>query len=328
MGHTYRKLSSFLIAIVTGTIAVGVVAQEPEADYAVHEWGLVRFMAQPEIATSGFGSSTPDPYYFDDYYDDYGTEAGKPVIYFHPGPGYIPGTSIDVTITLVDETVREVWPTPEGGVQPVHGESFTWSSVVIETDQPCDGELAPAEGDPACISLFDGVCEAAELPDYIGNVDHCLAVGDPPIRTPVLLYNAMLPTHTRPVVIDVVARTITNASEDTVGPVWASFDGLIYVFESLEAGATQSFDSLEAAFPLSGSQTQVSRQILERLMERGLTLIEAGQFVLAWSPNVLSEPFPWTVLGLYGQETIEHHFPLTLTPAPTETVRVLAFTLE
>lgn len=324
-----RSVCFFLSITLALTVSSVAVSQTEQADYSIHEWGLVRYLTTPEIATSDFGSGVaPEPYdpWDDPYYGEPTVE--KPVIYFHPGPDFVAETPIEVTIDLVTATVREVWPTPAAGSQPVHGTSYTWSTVVIEPNQPCSGELAPAIADPACISLFDGVCEAAELSEYVGNVDHCLMVGDPPVQTPVLLYNALLPAFAQPVVMDQSAQTLTNSGQEAVGPVWVILNDSVYTIDSLGAGETLNLETVEAAFPLLGSKAQVTRQILETLMDRGLTLVEAGQFILAWSTNVLNEPFPWHVFGLYSQETVDRQFPLTLSPAPTEAIRVLAFTLE
>lgn len=294
------------------------IAQAEAADYSVHEWGLVRFLEQAEIATTGYGTPIyPD--YFDGPYEE------KPVLYFHPGPSFDPETRIDVTVSLTDGTLREVWPTPLAGPQPFSGSSFTWSQVAIESDRPCGGDLAPALADPACISLPSGICEAAEMPGYIGTVSHCISVGEPAVRSPVLLYNGTI-SNAQPVsVAEERFVAVNSGNEEVVGPLWVISHEQVFRIEELMPGASIVLDET-TAIPVATDQ--VTADIRQSLVVRGLTEAEADQFVAAWSPNVLSEPFPWYVFGLYHTETLDRFVPLTLYPPPTEIVRVLAFTLE
>lgn len=294
------------------------VAQAQTADYSVHEWGLVRFLEQAEIATTGYGTPI-HPDYFDGPYEE------KPVLYFHPGPSFDPETRIDVTVSLTDGTLREVWPTPSAGPQPFPGSSFTWSQVAIESNQPCGGDLAPALADPACISLPSGICEAAEMPGYIGTVSHCISVGEPAVRSPVLLYNGTI-SNTQPVLVSEERFVaVIGESEEVVGPLWIISHGQVYKIEELMPGASIVLDET-TAIPVATDQ--VIADIRQSLVVRGLTEGEADQFVTAWNPNVLSEPFPWYAFGLYHTETLDRFVPLTLSPPPAEMVRVLAFTLE
>jgi len=317
-------LVSLLAAVFCGSAAAQVA---PQADYEVHEWGLIRIGDRAETATSGLGS-TPPVVPPDVHYD---AVPAKPVIYFHPGPDFAPETSIDVTITLPEGELREVWPTPEAGAQPILGASHTWSQVTVETDSPCGGDLGPELTDPACMSLLDGgVCEAAEMELYLGSTPHCLSVGEPPIRTPVLLYNGYLSSSETPVALwyPVSGATIINAGAYTVGPIWLIEIDTIYAIETLAPGERLRLGSVADTFPATASQATLSRRVLEALMARGLTTVEAGQFIAAWQPDVLAAPYEWSVFGLYSAEQIDAAFPLTFNPPPIATVRALAFVVE
>lgn len=302
----------------------------------MHEWGLVRFGEVSEIATSGYGirpSPAVDPWI------DPGSPdvARKPVIYFHPGPDFDTATQISATIAVTEGTLREVWPTPSAGTQPILGSSFTWSPILIEANRFCGGELAPAVTDPACMSLLDGgVCEATELGLYLGSVPHCLAVGDPQIPSPVLLYNGFV-TMEAPIALTAGAseRALTNVSGTSVGPLWVAVEGGIHVIDTLGPGEFVILESLSPTFPLcdlddvnATCHDELMQHVASALQIRGLTALEIEHFISAWRPDVLAQPYPWRVFGLFNSDAIDTHFPLTLDPLPVSTSRVLAFTVE
>lgn len=310
------------------------LSQTPTADYSVHEWGLVRFGEISEIATSGIGMR---PVVTDPFIIDPPDVARKPVIYFHPGPEFDPTTQITATIAVEAGILREVWPTPSAGTQPILGSTFTWTPIVVEPNLFCGGELAPALADPACISLLDGgVCEAAELSVYMGSVPHCLSVGDPQIPSPVLLYNGFV-TMAAPVELQVGAseRALTNVSDTAVGTLWVAVEGGISVIDTLAPAEFVILASLTPTFPLCDLSAlnetchdELMQHVASALQLRGLTALEIEHFISAWRPDVLAQPYPWHVFGLFSVEAIDTHFPLTLDPLPVSTSRVLAFTVE
>lgn len=310
----------------TGDPTIHLAQDETPADYTVHEWGLVRFVERPEIATSGFGTApeAPRP---EDMDEDY-----KPVIYFHPGPTFDPRTSISTTITIEGGVLQEVWPTPLGGAQPEHGPSFTWPSVVVRPGSACGGDLGPTNGDLACADL--GICEAAELRLYMPSVPHCLVVTSSEghlaseILTPILLYNGYLPAERMPLSVytDVEGMSVTGISETPVGPVWIRDGSRILRVDSFESGHVVTCEGNSAFGPLLAAQLWA--EIQDALVERGLTDEEAQQFLAAWQPDVLSDPYPWAVFGFFSAEQIDEYFPLTLDPQPSATARVIAFTIE
>lgn len=328
-----RPRSSFLrpaaitAFLLTLSLCVPAIAQvAPESSYEIHEWGLIRIGDRTETATSSFGATppvVPDPIY--------DAVPAKPVIYFHPQADFAPETAIDVTISLPEGEIREIWPTPEGGAQPVHGSSHTWSQVTVEIDTPCGGELGPALTDPACMSLLDGgVCEAAEMELYLGNTPHCLSVGEPPVRSPVLLYNGYLASSETPVALWYPASgpSIINTSSYSIGPLWLIEGDTIFAIETLAPEESLLLGSVTDTFPATASQANLSRRILEALIARGLSTVEAGQFIGAWQPDVLATPYDWSVFGLYSSEQIDIAYPLTFDPPPASTVRALAFVVE
>ena len=306
------------------------IAQAP-GTFDVHEWGLIRFGATTEIATSGFGlvvpgevSPSPDP-----TFDEDRPATRKPVIYIHPGPDFDPSTEISVSITLTEGSLREIWPTPAAGGQPSLGSSHTWSPITVTPGISCGSELAPSLDDEACQTLTDGgVCEAAEMALYLGMVPHCLSVGSPAIQSPVLLYNGYV-TLESPVALSVgtTGHTVSNLSEGPVGPLWVVADEKVFVVEVLGVGESLLLEAPIPHFSID-SLTDLLSQVNSALVERGLTSVEAEHFVTAWRPDVLAQPLPWQTFGFYGDEAIDAAFPLTIDPTPAETRRVLAFTVE
>jgi hypothetical protein len=310
----------------------GPPPEKPLDGYVAHEWGLVRYHAQaPEVATSYFGRHLPTP-----------TVATpkpkppkprpvrprprpkpkKPLIYLRPDPGFDTSTAIDVTVTMASGSLREVWPTPLAKAQPEHERSFLWDDVTLERGVSCGKQIVPRLDEPACTSLTDGgVCEAAELADYIADVPDCLSVSG--VRSPVLLYNGTLAAAAPPVAAD--GMTVRNTSEHAVGPLYVNAPGGLYRLDSVAAGASASLEGRE---PMALDDAGVVKNIRADLRALGLTQAEANDFIAAWEPDVLSLPVTFQAFGFLSKDGVDAVATLSFDPAPRELVRVLAFSVD
>ena len=304
---------------------------KPLDGYVAHEWGLVRYHAQaPEVATSYFGRHLPTPKINTPKPSPVKPKPVKPIrrpkpkkplIYLHPDPGFDTSRVIDVTVTMASGSLREVWPTPLAKAQPEHERTFLWNDVTIERGTSCGKQIVPRLDDPACTSLTDGgVCEAAELADYLADVPDCLSVSG--VRSPVLLYNGTLDAAAPPVKVD--GKKVTSTAKHAIGPLYVSAPGGLYRLDSLAAGATASLDGKKPMAADAGAVETIRKDLLAL----GLTRAEADDFVNAWTPDVLAVPLKFQAFGFLSKEGVDAVATLTFDPAPREVVRVLAFSVD
>ncbi len=294
---------------------------KPLDGYVAHEWGLVRYHAQaPEIATSYYGRHLPTPTSTKPIRTPR-PKPKKPLIYLRPDPGFDVGKTIDVTVTMGSGSLREVWPTPLAKAQPEHERTFLWNDVTLERGKSCGKQIVPRLDDLACSSLTDGgVCEAAELADYLADVPDCLSVSG--VRSPVLLYNGTLDAADPPVKVD--GENVTSAAKHAIGPVYVAGPGGLYRLDSIAPGATAS---LEGKKPMAADKGAVEA-IRKDLLELGLTKAEADDFVNAWTPDVLATPLKFQAFGFLSKEGVDAVATLSFDPKPRELVRVLAFSVD
>lgn len=318
-------------------------AEEPLAeqlsasDFAVHEWGLMRYAAgQLWVSTSPPQREVPEPVEEKSLKDfdvgleqldlqgshDFPIPVGKPLIMLHPGPTFEPSTDITIGVELVSGALREVWPTPAPGAQPLHGASYSWSEVHALAE-PCGRELAPARDHAACTSIADhGLCEAAEMGIYLSPVASCLTVKG--LRTPALVYNGMFVDGSAPLAFGGGdPETIKNLTAEPLGPLYLhGGEDTLFRIEKLDAGEVLAISD---AAPFEGKLKEVLKK---DLLAKGLTEGEADSFVAAWSPDVLRQPWVWQVFGFYSPEGVEAIAPLSVSPQPRGIVRVMALTVE
>ena len=320
-------------------------AAEVLADFAVHEWGMLRHTAdQLFVSTTppkrppvgGFGKDqVKDPDWGELLGDEpgkangqfglgmsgVGAAGGKPLIMLHPGPTFDANTDISVSVSLVGGTFREVWPTPALGAQPEHASTYSWTGVRA-TAEPCGREMAPAADHIACTTIdAGGLCEAAEMAAYLSPVPNCLSVGDS--KTPALVYNGLFPGAPAPLVLsEGEDAALENRSAHPFGPLYLHQGEALFRIDSLAANGKVE---LSAATPLEGALNDALKR---DLVAGGLTEGEADSFVAAWSPDVLRKPWVWQVFGFYSAEGVEAVVPMTVTPQPKGIVRVMAVTVE
>lgn len=311
------------------------IAPDPDEltdGYALHEWGVVRFDAGiPEIVTSGYDDRVPG---LQAPTIDRPVHVRKPLIYLHPGPDFDLSTNIDITVSLAQGTLHEVWPTPALGAQPAHGNAFTWSGVQI-AGESCGAQTAPQLVDLPCASLGAGhVCEAFELTAYLGEVPHCLTYDG--IAAPVLLYNGEPENLNPPVhVADVVdenggrSTRVMNISGAAIGIAYILEGRQVYRVDGIRGLGSVDTSTLTPSFWLGESDESLIESIRADLIGLGLTAGEADDFVAAWRPDVLNTTvLPWRVFGFYDRTSIDASWPLQANPAPQRIERVMAFTIE
>ena len=319
---------------------------EQSAPFSVHEWGLHRIQAGgSELATSG-DRRTPSP-------GDTSMLVGKPLIYLHALDGFNPDTEITVQVDFTNGAFHEIWPAAEY-FPP--GSTHTFGPLQILPGETCGAELVPELETPFCHQFTSGggMCETGEMHAYLSAVPDCLSLASG--RTPVLLYNGVFVENRAPVTTtyNTIASTVTvtNTSPYPVGPLWiATTDQmatgrLFHRVDSLAAGAEVVLATSEAGLVELGGGVALREQehdaliaeIEGALISRGLTDTEAHDFTEAWRPDVLAPevtggffgpaPGPWTAFGFYSDAFLDAELPMTVTPAPAELVRVLAFSVE
>ena len=305
-----------LLSLGCGAIAAAQTA--PQADFTVHEWGLVSF--DPDRPAEVLTSQFDDSRVFSDPFPGMAVPE-KPIVYVHPGPTFDFSQAINVSVRIERGTVFEAWPSLTPSANLTDLSTFEWTLQVL--DHGCDASVAPIVSDPHCAAIPPGyVCEAAELPRYIADTPYCLQVDN--MQVPVLLWNGI--TEWRPPVSAVPqasgAIEVSNTSTATVHDVFVALGpGVAYV-DQIPAGETVTVSADMATLNTATLQASV-HQIL---IDGGMTINEADDFVRAWNRDVLSVPSDaWQVLGFYAPETIDALAPLTITPQPTAVHRVLAF---
>lgn len=311
---------------------------KPLDGFVAHEWGLVRYGdSSPELATSYHGSHVLQPFQPTTVTTPTAKPTKpkptkprpkprprpkKPLIYLRPDAAFDTTTAIDVRVTMSSGALREVWPTPAAAAQPEHTASYAWTGVTLQRGVSCGKELAPKLTDPACASLTDGgVCEAAEFAEYLSPVSDCLSIGD--LTTPVLIYNGELDASPAPLTID--GANVVNSSAHAVGPVYVNTPDALYRVAEVPAGATIPLASQAAVATTGDAPIAAIRGDLTAL---GLTADEADDFIAAWKPDVLKQPFSFQVFGFYSEAGVDSIATLDITPPPRELVRVLAFSVD
>ena len=298
-------------------------------DYEVHEWGLISGTAsQAKASSSDLGHKVRRP-----------VKTKKPVIYFHPGRTWKPGTPITATIDLLSGSLREVWPIRPTDPQPRPGAKFSWQIDNILRPEACSA-IGPSLGSRACRSLGSGICEAHELRYYIKRPRNCLLVGD--LRSPVLLYNGSMGAAKIPVEW-VPKKTgspvIRNTSDHPIGPIYLKRGGKILALGSLAPGASARRDDGKV---VASSAKKFAKVLRAELKRQGLSSAEAADFLRAWGETIIQEPWAhlkgrrarsasgtsWSILGFYNPAAVERMMPLRLSPTPRKTVRVMAFALR
>lgn len=306
--------------------------QAVRADYTVHEWGLVQFSgatvalataSSPAIAPRAevpprppsVGSPRPSPIQMN---------VGKPILYLHPGPSFDPATRIDVTVTLPNGALREVWPTPDRAAQPAHTATWTWTDVAIRPASPCASGWAPPADAPACAGLTGPLgCEAADLPRYLDPVADCLAVGG--VDTSVLLYNADKVDLPTPLALErgPDGTVLVNLSPWRFGEVWVRTGGAIERVPSLDA--MQRFPLAAPGGAPALPLADLPAAFAAAAQAQGLGPTEAAAFAEAWTA-VLAAP-TWETLAFFPPDAANGVSRLAFDPAPRAVVRVLAFTV-
>ena len=296
------------------------VARAPQGGYVAREWGLVRFMAGArEVASSYHGRHVPRVI----HKTDRRPRPKKPLIYLTPHPGFDPQTTIEVTVTLTHGVLREVWPTPESGPQPAHTSSFAFGPISLLPGDSCGEDVAPRLEDPACQSLTDGgVCEAAEMAEYIRAVPDCLSVAG--VRAPALVYNAYADSLPEPVSIG--AERLQNTSAHEVGPIYLRTQGGAYV--RIERIAPGEDAAISQAKPIPADPAERRALLREDLLALGMTAPLAGDFLDAWLPDVLADTWSFQALGWYSKAGADTVSTLTFDPEPHALHRALAFSIE
>ena len=319
----------------TETPVVESVEQVVTTPFAVHEWGLLRITTtDSEIATSGFELRMEEP----ESPREREFAPRKPIIYLHPQDGFEPETEISIEVGLANGTLHEVWPVAEA---TEFGSTHTFGPLRI-MNESCTTENVPTLESPFCAAIMTdgGVCETAEMREYLRPVQHCLQT--PVGNAPVLLYNGILNSAVVPVSIvhnsATSSATVTNTGSFPVGPLWAvsvaENTRHYHRIDQLQPNESQTFLPTQHTFGENQQEALVS-DISTALIELGLNENEAADFIDAWRPNILaprasnaSPNLPWLVFGFFDSSFIDATLPITITPTPAEITRVLAFSLE
>ena len=302
------------------------------AAFSLHEWGLIRITTGgSEVATSGpHGLGNGEPINFDNM------QVLKPLIYLDPLAGFDLETEISVEVGLANGTLHEVWPVAE---VTEFGSTHTFGPLQI-INEGCGTENVPSQISEFCLAITTtgGICETAEMHEYLRPVQHCLQT--PIGSVPVLLYNGIFDSTIDSISIEYSAlnTTVTNTGSFPIGPLWAvSTDENIRYYhriDQLQPNASQTFLSEEHTFGENEHEALIS-DISTTLIELGLTENEAADFIDAWRPNILAPRAlnalpnsPWLAFGFFDPSFIDATLPMNVTPTPAETIRVLAFSLE
>jgi hypothetical protein len=279
-------------------------AAAPSADLEVEEWGLVLYSPRGAKARSGKVTRSLPPK----------APARKPVIYLKPSAGPSPDTTISVKVEFAGSgKLHEVWPTPKGGPQPEHQQSFSWTPIKIK-DGPCAPGWAPAPDDVACTSLtHPDDCESAQMSSWILKVERCLEVDG--ISTPALLYNGY-PADTSAPLTRTEQGTWRNDTKHPLGPLLIRERGELMCIERVEAGQEAKAEPAAAV--------NISQWTLEQLRSQGLGEQESQDFIRAWRGD-LNNPLSWIAFGVFEAQAIEDICTLEITPKPSKITRTLAF---
>lgn len=296
--------SSLTPASEPAAVEPTVEVEDAAVDYELEEWGLIRIRPDlVEVATSS------------------GREAIrslKPVVYLFPGAGAEEGQVHDVSIeiTYTEAARHEIWPPPTRSDE----DRFSWDVRV--TGEYCDGANAPRSGSWHC-DQFEApmYCETSDLPRYLQAPRPCLQVGRE--TSAVLLYNGFAPEpFVQPVRFE---QDQVFAGPHPIAHLYALREDGIYYTDTVVPGEPVEFPD-EPQIPLRGGAFFLSRHLDQVLAEVGLRT--RADFLSAWVFDVLGDPLPWRVLGVYAPEATDLLFPMEATPPPSRSTRVLAFVVE
>lgn len=331
--RTSRQSSLAALALL-GCVSLATTASAQSAadvdslgsGYGLYEWGLVTYHADgAEIHTSNFEYRPEAPEPVPVIRPDRPIQTRKPILYLVPGPEFDLSTPIDVSISIPGGSLFEIWPesAPGGSTGSVAHE---WNDVTI-TETNCSGSTTgPTLDSPHCQAYLGGICEAAEITQYIGETNRCLRVGN--TFAPVLLYNGYPPVTTSPVAVNETDMTIQNLTDHAMGPVYFAIGRQFYRVELIEAGATVSVADAVPDYHFAETDSGIPAQIREDVIAQGLPDAQTDEFMAAWSPDVLAAPMSWRVFGFFSRPYIDETYVLSAEPAPAATERVIAFVVE
>jgi hypothetical protein len=322
----------------------------PAAPYTLHEWGVI---------STGLGSSEvhgPSPVTIMDMAD-------KPVIYLYSDGEVGP---VSIGVNFVPSFSTDVWPVLPAGVPiewanlSLHPGSCTTTPFPYPWDrEPCEvcnlSSCVVADADCVTFTGADGAATTSRLLFYSG------PMGDftPPLYGETVFSSDMeLPS---------VAVSLTNTTSRPVRDIWFiyrlavgtcpepwwacpatsasialrhidSIDPGAHYFEVLPVGFYQAPVDPEGwpagDLPLPEEWLNLGKDLLEKLVARGLTDAEAGAFMANWEQvffglfgdySYQAEPLYTNgafVVYFMGREDYDAQFPLAATPPPRESVRV------
>lgn len=296
--------------------------------YGLYEWGLVTYHADgAEIHTSNYEYRPEPPVAVEPQpvRPDRPIQTRKPILYLIPGPDFDEQTSIDVTIAIPGGSLFEIWPESAPGGS-TGSTTHEWSDVTI-TQTNCSGATTgPTLESAHCQAYLGGICEAAEITEYIGETNQCLRVGN--TFAPILLYNGYPPVTTSPIELDDDTMTLRNTTDHPLGPVYVAFGRQFYRVDSVPSGESVSVAELTPDFHFAETDGDIPSRIREDVLARGLPDAQAGEFMAAWSPDVLAAPMSWRAFGFFSRDYVDETYQLSAEPAPSEIERVIAFVVE
>lgn len=295
--------ASLGLAACRGEVVERRAARAPSelpSSFTVHEWGLFALdIAVPHAMTAASASpsgvaaldalealgrsvgdtvapAAPLPF-------GRGLGGGKPVIYVHLDEG-VSVASFTLHLGLPRASVVEHFP----------GATLEDSRLVFgpvtATRGPCAAPTEPPHGDaPACWSVADGYCEAAEIPRYRGDADTCLAAAG--TYSELLFYRAAGLDRTRlPLVLerDADGYAVRQRSAPGIG-------GPVLFVEQRADGsvrrrwlATNERDGRVPEGDGPGAD-DVRAALMDHARSLGLRAAEAEAFVDAWAPAYFGE---------------------------------------
>jgi hypothetical protein len=323
----------------------------PTAPYALHEWGVI---------STGMGGSAvhgPAPVSTMDIAD-------KPVIYLRSEGDVGP---VSIGVSFVPQLSSQVWPSLPAGTPLAWNNLRLGRGDCLATPFPYPWDADPCEvcNLGTCV-VEDADCLTFAAPDGTVTTSKLLFYSGPMGGfSPQLEGEAVMAlTDDEGATIDF---TVRNASPRAVRDVWliyrdaqgpciepwmacpVSSASLAFMhLDTIEAG--QAFSQMipvefyqapldpsgwpTGDLPLPEEWLNQGKELTDKLVERGLTQMEAGAFLANWNEiffGLLAADY-YYVEPLYAngalliyfmdREAYDAQFPLTATPAPRESVRV------
>jgi hypothetical protein len=329
-----------------------LIPDAPPAPYAFHEWGVISITENGRLA-HGPAPISPEIY------------ADKPVIYLYPDEEIYP---LDIRVNFASGAASEVWPTIPLGPQiewsnlslrpgPCEATPFPfpdfenlcevcnlWGCLVDEAG--CIGQAAP-----------DGTVTISKLLFYAGGVGGYT----PPLETNAYPLDCAIDaegcmnfhmkngtSHDIEDIWLVYRQAYGDCIEPFMGCPLVSADLGFRFIERVPAGQETNevvvYNRYDAPLdpdgwptgdlPLPPEWLDLDKDLLSKLVERGLTESEAGAFVRNWDTvffGIIASD-SWYVDPLYSDGAIVIYFmspedygaqfPLAASPPPRELVRV------